>query len=299
MVMYKQVRHNLIIILSHSVVFSSSHKRGQRVYYFPGSEMASSTSDELEFFDAVSESSGCSSAGKSEMDEYVHLSKVDLDSQFSQSLRNRRPSGSVVSNDSKNEQVFSDISGDGYSDEPSGGDLAPSSIASEQTENAASSSAQDKDENLDSIDESIAVDKASLSKPSAPTAPAQPSMGLSSIIKKFLGLSAEPKKSRDVSNIRVRAHNKDSLDFQYLVCTQSIVNDKAHPDSTIWCMKFSHDSAFLATGNSEGRIVIWSVGSLPRHERTLQGLKGASSTGIIGSEGYCSKSMFTSTSFCY
>jgi hypothetical protein len=256
-----------------------------------------SSSDEMEFFDAVSESSRSSSAGKSEMGEYVQLSKVDLDSQFLQSYRNPRPSGSVVSNDSKNEQVFSEISGDGYSDEPSGGDFPSSSVVSEQADNAASSSAQDKDENADSVEDTFALDKTSLSKPSAPTAP-QPSVGLSSIIKKFFGLSAEPKKSRDVSNVRVRGHNKDSLDFQYLVCTQSIVNDKAHPDSTIWCMKFSHDAAFLATGNSEGRIVIWCVGSLPRQERTLQGLKfGASSTGVIGSEGYCSKSMFTSASF--
>ena len=88
----------------------------------------------------------------------------------------------------------------------------------------------------------------------------KPTGGLSSIIKRFFGLSAEPL-IKD-GNIRVKSHMKEGTDFTGLTLTQTL-KKSGHCGRSIWTMKFSHDGAFLATGDSDGMICIWSVGLHP------------------------------------
>ena len=101
-----------------------------------------------------------------------------------------------------------------------------------------------------------------------------PTSGLGHLLKRMFGLTTtETTATRGVSgNVRVRATGKCSSEFVGLTLTQSL-RDHGHTGRTIWCMKFSHDGAFLATGDAEGRVCIWSVGEPP----------SASGAGITGS----------------
>jgi len=239
-----------------------------------------SSSDEMEFFDANSgkissensSDAGHSSGGKSDTSDAVYgrLSKVDLDKQSPPiTSRRLRGSGSEASNESRNEMVYSEISGDGYSDEPGGeilaeGSRAQSSSSVSENVDHPSPYAPEKDDSDDEGQErDFSLEKTPLSKPSSSgLAPVKPPLGLSSMIKQFLGLSAESKKSSELGAVRVRGNGKQTLDFHGLTLTQSI-RANVHYGHTIWCMKFSYDASFLATGDSDGKVVIWSVGSPP------------------------------------
>jgi len=102
--------------------------------------------------------------------------------------------------------------------------------------------------------------------------------GVSDMFKRLFGLKSDHSPARD-DNIKVKTTKKEIPDFSGLTLTQVL---KKH-NNTIWTMKFSHDGAFLASGDSDGVIKVWSVGLHPDFHDLKSSNRDSATTSSVSS----------------
>ena len=202
----------------------------------------------------------------------------------------------TLSEDSRRETAYSDISCDNSSDGGSASEISRKSSLSREREALPSSGdsgsyIHSTDHDSMNHDSTIAPAKAEgstnrddqvLSKPNADgsqeiviqekvKAPSPHTFskkekdfsGPFSFMRRIFGLgldtSADSNRNQTFDNIRVKMFRKEKADFAGLTKTQTHLKHQAR----IWTMKFSRDGSLLASGDSDGIIYVWSVGLHP------------------------------------